>query len=288
MIEQAVYDHLKAQSELTDFLTSHGGEPAVFHRKAPDDTDPGWDGYSQYGRVVFEVDLQGDPERIMGGTLMVDIMCDNTGCHSEELEPVVRRLIHGYFFSNGTFVVSAQWKNSSYFTEKDGEVNGYTISFELLGFPSITTSTPDVIERLNEWTSDNFHDLHVINYDELPYPAWRPSEDESAVYWRLVQDTPAGWIPDTAQTIWRTATIRGHIFSESISVASTAARDLIVSLYASKRLLRAGETPIMVDRRNTQDNGADPLRTGQVTVEGTYGVIVRFGNDETYNHINYN
>ncbi len=287
MIEQAVYEHLKAQPELTDFLTIHSGEPAVFHRKAPDDADLGWPPGPHYGRVVFDVDLKGDPERIMGGTLIVDIMCDNTGCHSEELEPVIRRLIHGYFFSNGTFVVAAQWQDSSYFTEKDGEVNGYTVRFELLGFPSITTSTPDVIERLNEWTSKNFPDLHVINYDELPSTAWKPTGEESAVYWRLVQDSQAGWIPDTAQTIWRTATIRGHIFSESTSVASTAARDLVVSLYASKRLLRARETPIIVDRRNTQDNGADPLRTGQVTVEGTYGVVVRFKTDETYNHFNY-
>lgn len=287
MIEQAVYEHLKAQPELTDFLTTHAGEPAVFHRKAPDDADPYWATGPHYGRVVFDVDLKGDPERIMGGTLMVDVMCDNTGCHSEELEPVIRKLVHGYFFSNGTFAVSAQWKDSSYFTEKDGEVNGYTVSFELLGFPSITTSTPDVIARLNEWTSQNFPHLHVINYDELPSTAWKPTGEESAVYWRLVQDSPAGWIPDTAQTIWRSATIRGHIFSESISVASTTSRDLIVALYAVKRLLREGETQIMVNRKNSQDNGADPLRTGQVTVESTYGVVVRFGTDKTYNNINY-
>lgn len=287
MIEQAVYEHLKAQSELTAHLTTHGGEPAVFHRKAPDDADPQWGYSSHYGRVVFETDLQGDPERIMGGTLVVDVMCDKNGCHSEELEPVIKRLVHGWFFSNGTFAVAAQWKNSSYFTEKDGEVNGYTISFELLGFPIISTGTPDVIARLNEWTAANFPNLHVINYDPLPSSAWKPTGEESAIYWRLVQDSPAGWIPDTAQTIWRTATIRGHIFSEDLSKASTEARDLIVALYASKRLLRAGETPIMVNRKNSQDNGADPLRTGQVTVEGTYGVIVRFGTDETINHINY-
>ena len=111
MIEQAVYEHLKAQSELTAHLTTHGGEPAVFHRKAPDDADPQWGYSSHYGRVVFETDLQGDPERIMGGTLVVDVMCDKNGCHSEELEPVIKRLVQGYFFSNGTFAVAAQWKN---------------------------------------------------------------------------------------------------------------------------------------------------------------------------------
>lgn len=287
MIEQSLYEHLKAQPELAELLTNYNGEPAIFNQEAPPDTDTLWSSVSQYARIVFAEDLQGDPERVMGGTLVVDVMCHEGDPLPEEIEPVIRRLIHGYFFSNGTFTVAAQWKVSQPFTEPTDEVIGCTISFELLGFPVLTTDAPDVIGRLNEWTAQNFPGLHVINHQPLPESAWKPTGNETAVYWRLVQDSPAGWIPDTAQTIWRTATIRGHIFSEDLSKASTEARELIVALYASKRLRRAGETPIMVNRKNSQDNGADPLRTGQVTVEATYGVIVRFGTDETINHINY-
>ena len=287
MIEQAVYEHLKGQRELADCITTYNREPAIFNQEAPADTDELWSSVSQYARVVFAVDLQGDPERIMGGTLVVDVMCHEGEPTPEEIEPIIRRLIHGYFFSNGTFTVAAQWKTSSYFTQPTDEITGCTISFELLGFPILTTSSPDVIGRLNEWTVENFPELHVINHDELTDTAWKPTGKESAVYWRLVQDNPAGWIPDTYHTIWRTATIRGHIFSETISEASTVARDLIVALYASKRLLREEETPIMVNRKNSQDNGADPLRTGQVTVEGTYGVIVYRNNARTIENINY-
>ena len=287
MVEKAIYNHLKAQKSLAVYLAEYNGEPAVFNQEAPSDVDELWGRGSQYGRVVFAVDLQGDPERTMGGTLAVDIMCKENEQYPEEIEPIIRELIHGYFFSNGTFTVAAQWRDSSYFTQPTDEVNGCTISFELLGFPVLTTSAPDIIERLNEWTAGKFPKIHVINHDELPSTAWKPTNEESAVYWRLVTDNPAGWIRDTAATIWRTATIRGHIFSEDISTASTAARDLVVSLYTDKRLLKDGETPIMVNQRNTQDNSADPLRTGQVTVEGTYGVIVRFGNEDVINHINY-
>lgn len=286
MIEAAVYNHLKAQPELAAYLATYNSEPAVFNQEAPADTDDLWGPGSQYGRVVFAVDLQGDPERLMGGTMVVDVTCKENEQLPEEIEPIIRALIHGYFFSSGTFTVAAQWKNSSYFTQPKDEVTGCTISFDLLGFPVLTTKAPDVIDRINEWTS-KIEGLHVINHDALPATAWKPTGTESAVYWRLVQDTQAGWIPDTFHTIWRTATIRAHIFSEDIATASTVGRDLIAQLYADKRLIREGESPIMVNQRNALDNGADPLRTGQVTVEATYGIIIYKKQSETISKINY-
>lgn len=287
MIEQSLLEHLRAQQILTDCLTTYADYPAVFSQEAPADKDEGWDKGPQYGRIVFAVDLQGDPERIMGGLLAVDIMCkkDDAIC-PEDIEPIVRTLIHGYFFSSGTFTVSAQFKNSAYFTEPKDKVIGCTVTFDLLAFPVITTSSVDVIARLNEWSANLPH-VHVINYKPLPAAAWKPSDGESAVYWRRVSVSPAGWIPDTFQTIWRTATIKGHIFSETLAESSDLAEELTIRLHAAKRLLKAGEAPIMVNRRNTLDAGADPLRAGQVTVEATYGVIVHFENGEKIQNIKY-
>ena len=113
MIEKAIDQHLSNQESLLPFLAKFDEGPAIFSQEAPPDTDSGWEEGPQYGRIVYAVDLQGDPERIMGGMLAVDILCKEDQQFPEEIEPVVRDLIHGYFFSNGTFVVSAQWKNSS-------------------------------------------------------------------------------------------------------------------------------------------------------------------------------
>lgn len=289
MIEEALLKHLKAQIELSECLTTYCGEPAIFSQEAPADTDSGWAGGPQYGRIVFAEDLQGDPERTMGGILAVDILLsesEDEACFPEDIEPIIRKLIHGYFFSNGTFTVAAQWKNSSYFTQQTDRVNGCTVTFDLLAFPVLTTSGLDVVARLNEWTA-GMSGVYVINYTELPDTAWKPSGAERAVYWRRVNDRPAGWIPDTYQTIWRTATIRGHIFAEDIASSSDLAQMLITRLYAIKRLRKDGTSPIMVNRRNTQDDGADPLRTGQVTVEATYGVIIHHGSEDVLNHINF-
>lgn len=285
MIEQSLYQHLQAQEALRPYLATYDSKMAIFNQEAPADNDGLWGSGPQYGRIVFSVDLQGDPERTMGGLLSVDILCKEDEQFPEEIEPVLRPLVHGYFFCRDKFVAAAQWKNTSYFTEPTDKVTGCTVTFDLLAFPIITTASPDVVARLNEWTA-RIPAVHVINYSTLPAPAWKPSGGEAAVYWRRVSVRPAGWIPDTYQTIWRSATIRGHIFAEPTEVA-TLSEKILIGLYAAKRLLKDGEAPIMVNRTNTTDDGADALRTGQLTVEATYGVIVSFETDKTIQDIKY-
>lgn len=288
MIEKSLYEHLIAQKEpqqeLADCLACYNCRPAIFSQEAPADADEGWCGGPQYGRIVFAVDLQGDPERDVAATLAVDILCSKDDVLPEEIEPMVKDLIDGWFFSGEGCIMAAQWKNSSYFTEPTNQVAGCTVVFDLLALPLLSTGDPDVIQRINEWTAQ-IEGLHVLNYDALPASAWKPSGEESAVYWRLVNDGPAGWVKDTYQTIWRKAIIKCHVFSESIDTASAVTRDLYVRLYAARRLLKAGESPIMVNQKNSADYGADPLRTGQLTVEATYGIIVRFRTEKTLEHI---
>lgn len=286
MIEQSLRAHLQAQEDLLlPYLATYGKEMAIFNQEAPADTDRNWGRGPQYGRIVYAVDMQGDPERTIGGMLAVDILCDEDKQFPEEIEPIIRDLIHGYFFSNGTFTVAAQWKNSSYFTEPERHVTGCTVTFDLLAFPVITTPDPDVVALLNEWTA-KIPGVHVINYKPLPAAAWKPSNGNSAVYWRRRSVKSAGWIPDTYQTVWRTATVKGHIFSETPAEVATLSEKLTMGLYAAKWIRKPKEGFIRVDRNNTTDDGADPLKTGQVTVEATYGVVVRFQTSETLDKIN--
>lgn len=285
MIEQALYEHLQEQESLRPYLAEYGGKMAIFNQEAPADADQAWGEGPQYGRVVFAVDLQGDPERTMGGMLSVDIICKEDEQFPEDIEPILRPLIHGYFFCRKKFVVSAQWKNTSYFTEAAKKLNGCTVTFDLLAFP-ISNYAPHVIEQFNEWSS-TIKDLHVINRDPLPTAAWKPCNGQTAVYWRVAKEEPCRWIPTTFSTAWMIATVKGYIFSETPAIAAEVANRLKIQLYADKRLkkdgqlLRADESPIMVNTKNTVDNGADPLRVGQLTVEATYGVIVHYEPEAT-------
>lgn len=284
MIEQALLNHLSAQQELAELLAIYDGEPAIFSQEAPPDTDDGWESDSQYGRIVFFEAIDGNPERTAGGTLEVDIICEKDKQAPEDIEPILRKLIHGYFFSNGTFTVSAQFKDTRYFTQPTDPVAVCTVSFYLMGFPILTTSGLDVISRFNEWTS-RIEGLYVINHDKLPAAAWKPGPGESAVYWRRLRDGPSPKIRDRYAMIGRTATIKGHIFAEDIASASAVANDLTIRLYTAKRLLKPPESPIMVDDRITQDDGADPLRTGQLTVEATYCIMRYAKTDQTIQDI---
>jgi len=274
MIEKALLNHLRGQTDFSGQLATYSGVPAIFNQEAPADTDKMWKGGPQYPRCVFVVDLQGDPERLMGGTLAVDMMCLESGKPPEEFEPMLRALIHGYFFSKNKFVAAAQWKGSSYFTQPEDKVLGVTITFDLLAFPKQTTAEPDPIARLNRWTGETFEGVYVINHDKLPAEAWTPTEGESAVYWRKRDDKPARWVPDTFHTIWRTMSVAGHLFTVTNTAGDVLAENIRTELYASKRLFADEGGPIMVNTNNAIDPAADPLRTGQLTVEATYGIIV--------------
>lgn len=296
MIEQALYQHLQEQESLRPYLAEFAGKMAIFNQTVPSDQDPDWGEGPQYGRIFFSVDLQGDPERTMGGKLTVDVLCKEGEQFPEEIEPILRPLIHGYFFCRKKFVVSAQWLDTKPFTEPANKLTGCTLFFDLLAFP-ISTYAPHVITQFNEWSS-TIENLHVINRDPLPTVAWKPEKGQSAVYWRVAKEEQCRWIPTTFSTVWMSATVKGYIFSETPAAAAEVANYLKMRLYADKRLrkdgelLRAGESPIMVNSKNVVDNGADPLRTGQLTVEATYGTVVAFEPDPdqvgVINHIIYN
>ncbi len=286
MLDKAIYEHLVNTPELAPLLTSYAGKAAVFNQEAPADTDPNWADKAQYGRIIFALDVQGDPARAMGGSLMVDVMCEAGKQAPEELEPAVRTLIDGYFFTDGGCTMAAQWEGSRYFTEAEEQISGVTISFSMLAFPVFSTITTDVIARINEWTSNRFPELIVINRDTLP-AVWRPEEEKCAVYWRVVTIMPAEWVKGTHQAIYRTALLKCHIFAPDICKASVIAQEIALQLYCDKRLLSADEGSIMVSRNNTVNTGADALREGQLTVEATYGEIVRMQPNNPLNHINY-
>lgn len=281
MIEQSIYEHLQSAPEL-NILTQYGGKTAVFNQNAPADADPMWAAKPQYPRIVFAADWEHSADRALGGTLSVDVFCQEQGIPPENMEPIVRNLLHGWFFSSGVETVAAQWVNSNYFTEPKNKIAGVTLTFALLGFPKMTIS-PDVVARINVWTAEQFPPLSVINQTELP-PAWKP-ETGAAVYWRISATAPAGWIPDTYQTIWRTASLRGHVFAPDISSVTQTAQEIVCGLYAAKRLRKEHEAPVMVNTNNSIDPTADALRTGQIMVDATFGVIVHRVADQPLKHI---
>lgn len=271
MIERTLYQHLQACIELEPFLASHSGRMAIFNQEAPDDMDNGWDA-TQYGRLVFAVDMTDDPERKVSGVLQVDYMCEADKHDPNEVEPIIRPLMDGYFFKSTEGTIAAQWRSSSYFTTTTEKVIGVTLTYDLLAFPNQTTIEPDPIALLNKWTSESLEGVAVIGYDELP-DVWRPTEKSVAIYWRLGNIQKANWIPDTYNCSWQTATIEGHIMAPDENTSILIARWVSSVLTVKKRLIFDDNAPLMVDRNIRVNPTLDMLRTGQITLEGTYGIL---------------
>ena len=79
--------------------------------------------------------------------------------------------------------------------------------------------------------------------------------------------------------------LRAHIFAATIADVTVWAQQIIVALYGAKRLKQEHAAPILVNTNNTIDPSADALRTGQVTVDATYGIIVQRQSDNMLRHI---
>ena len=289
MIESLLCNHLKQNRESLNVLATYRNELAVFNQEAPDDMDDGWEG-TQYGRIVFAVDLSGDPERQISGTLAVDLYFENNGEQlPEDYEPVVRGLIDGYFFTTVEETISAQWRASNYFTEAGSKVVGVTITFDLLAFPNQETGVEmDPIPLLNKWTKEALaidlnRQIKVINYSEIGN-VWKPTDESPAIYWRVVSINPCSYLPDTYHCIWKTATIQCNIIAESKEVMILIARYIDNVLTMNKRLIYDDNSPFMIDSIRISAT-SDPMSAGQLTLNGTYGVLRKYSKADRINNI---
>lgn len=287
MIEALLYQHLQKNSSALSGLALYRGKIAVFNQEAPDDMDEGWNG-TQYGRIVYAVDLTDDPERQISGSLMVDVYCENGKQIPEDLEPIVRSIIDGYLFTTKEATIAAQWSSSNYFTEAGKKVVGVTIAFDLLAFPIQETLAMDPVALLNKWSDDYLKkytkiDFTVINHSRTE-EVWKPTDEKPALYWRLTSIGSCNYIPDTYHCIWQTAEIQCNVIAESKEVMVRVARCIDNLLSMKKRLIFEDNSPLMIDsvRINTT---SDPVKTGQLTLYGTYGILREYQNLSKLNNI---
>lgn len=278
MIEEVLYEHLVENLRSTQYFATWNGTVAVFNQEAPADTDPSWGSGSQYGRIVFMVDSSIDPARKISSNLVVDVMCEKGKQEPEVLEHVVRDLIDGYFFTQDGDTMMAQWKTSNYFTEPNEKVIGVTISFNLLAFPQSETDEPDPVNLLNQWSSEILaealgKEIKVIGYGDQLSSAWKPTTQNPAIYWRISQIGKCAWIPDTYNVSWQDATIQGHVFAADVHMELKICRIIDNLLQQKEQILFSDGSPLFVDRNIRINTSNDPLRTGQISVVGTYGLL---------------
>lgn len=271
MIETVLLQHLQEQEDLKTYLATYAGLPAIFNQEAPPDTDENWSS-EQYGRIVFFLNMQDDPSRMISGTLTVDVICKSGEQIPEEIEPFANEAIDGYFFTSDNVTIAAQWRASDYFTEATGKTNGVTLTFDLMAFPYRATIYPDPIELINKFSKELLPNASVIGYDTVA-PVFKPDNEHPAIYWSQTAINKCSWIPDTYHCSWHTSTLQGNVFAEDQNKADSIARLIDNTLTIRKRLIFDDESPLMIDRNIRLNFTADVLRTGQITVDATYGIL---------------
>lgn len=272
-MDEIIGQYLCEQSIIREKLTSYLVTPAIFNKNAPDDKDEGWEGESQFPRIVYELNMQADPERKVSGQLYIDIMCQNTidTVPVEELESLVKDVVDGCFFSTSDLTISAQWKDSNAFEQDDDKVEGTTMVFDVLAYPDQLTESPDPIAATNLWVKTLYQSAIVIGRDALQ-PTWKATDESPAIYCSLNRITDSAKMKSTANVDWFDAEIHINVMSPTENVRSSICKKIIQLLRAASRIILDDGSPMLINKV-TSNMAADPLRAGQIVINATYGVL---------------
>lgn len=283
MIEVPLHEYLCKSEQLTALLAIYEGEPAIFHQIAYSDTDEGWDGL-QYARIVYSIDKSGDVERKASGTLYIDIVSSNQSEQPEEIEAVLKELIDGYFFVVDGMTYAAKWERSDGYTDEKGKkVYGTTIMFSLLAFPLQNTSEPDTVALMNNWAKAFFPDATIINVSATQ-PVFTPTDEAPAIYWSF-QGLSESPIASIFGCTWTQSNLTMHVMAPSEAVRNAIVNQAANELNEKMRVLFPDRSPFTI-HRVTANMTADPVRTGQLIVSGSYGILRQQPNSNPLNNVN--
>ena len=272
-MEEIICGHLLSLYTDDEKIARYCDLPAIFNTNAPDDMDEYWESDNQYPRIIFELKMQANTERKISGQLYVDVMCMNglNDVSPEEMEATVKAAVDGCFFSNKQMTISAQWNRSDAFEQKDNELVGTTLTFDVMAFPLQETESPDPVLAVNLWMKTLYPKAYIIGKDTLP-EVWKPTDDSPALYCKLSGLSESTRIKSTAAVTWIGADMRVNVMAPSEQVRSIISKNLIQILTNATRLILDDGSPMLIDRMNVDTSG-DPLREGQIQIKATYGVL---------------
>ena len=274
MIENLILEALQEDGAVSALLAPWNGQRAVFYQTAPPDTDGGW-GQVQYPRVDFTLDWTYSPERQADGACQINVWClNNTQTAApEDVGDAVRECLRDLFLTDGTGEIYAlEWQRTDAFEAggQEGEplTIGVTLSFDLLAFPVQITEEPDPVAGLLDYVKLQAPETVVVGLDPMPRLC-RPTKERPILYVRLSGDMSA--MRNSWAVAWMDATLPVHIFAPGATLRQKLCRRLVNALALDGECKLRDGSPMLI-RRVAMSASANPLRQGQLTVTGRYGV----------------
>lgn len=282
MIESRLKDYLRKDETLATLLAQYNGKPAIFQQMVPDQSDTAWSG-EQFSRICYDIVSLSSPDRKTAGTLMIDITCSEDSTPYEPIETAIRRLVDGCFFdSDDGTIVAASWQRSDGFTtsgngtqgSNDHTAYGVMITFDLMAFPSQDVTGMDPCGCISKWTKQTFPKARLITTGAISEGAWKPTDDVPAIYWHLIstQQDPSMLKYDTWSVTWMQAVLQCHVFSESPQVRNDIIKQMAEQAYPETKIPFPDGSPLLVQRFQANST-RDALKTGQVTLTASYGLL---------------
>lgn len=286
--EALILEAIQGDSKISGALAKFDGQSAAFYQMAPPDTDPGWSAV-QYPRLDFTVDWAYNPERQADGSCMINVWCLNngTGAAPEDVGDAVRECLRDLFITDEDGMVYAlEWQRTDAF-EGGGQNGqpltiGVTLSFDILAFPSQITMEPDPVAGLCDYLKSIAPSALVVGLDTMPRLC-RPTEEQPIFYVRMSGDISA--MRNSWAVAWLDVTLPVHIFAPGANRRQVLSRTLCNTMALDGECKLRDGSPMLI-RRVAISASANPLRQGQLTVTGRYGVLWHQPETPPLNHAN--
>lgn len=200
----------------------------------------------------------------------------STDIFLEDIEPIVRGVLDQKFFSDAENTIAVNWRSNNPFVtpESGDQIAGATMVFDVVAFPDQHLTFPCPVTALDTMVKGIFPDYIVIGTDELK-PVFEATDEVPVLYVRL-RDLKASTRPDTYFVQWYDATMMVHVIAPDINAREKVAKLLLEALGVRRQRITMPDGSPMMISQIIEQMGADQLKTGQITITGTYGILTKF------------
>ena len=91
---------------------------------------------------------------------------------------------------------------------------------------------------------------------------------------------------NTHDVAWMNAKVMGHVIAPNSTVRLTLLKRMIQKMAVDGEILMDDNSPMLLINPVSYDLAANPLKVGQLNIEGTYGILREYKGYDVMNHIN--
>ena len=124
-----------------NLLAKYNGKPAIFQRRAPDDSDELWEG-DPYPQIIYETELKEGMEREFTGGIHLHVFCKSgQPVKPEDFKNPILEAMDCCFFSKENVILGTKWNNTdSGVTENQTAVEESIYAFDGMLFTKLISA----------------------------------------------------------------------------------------------------------------------------------------------------